>query len=113
MELGQLFKDLVWDAIIRALISRLFAAVPFLGWGPIGMLVSWGITYFADKIFEAIKLYINLEMIVLRNAQHLAAFQRAGSELYLIARDHGVDSEEFRRSREAHKSALAAYVKFN
>ena len=112
VSLEELFKSMVWDAIVKALIARLFVIVPFLGWGPIGLVVTWGLTLLAEKLYSAIKLFINLEMIVLRNAEHERAFTRAGSELYLIARDKGIESEEFGRAREEHKVALAAFVSF-
>lgn len=113
MDFDQLFKTLVWDAIVKALVARLFVAIPFLGWGPIGIVVGWVITLVTDKLFDAIKLFINLELIVLRNEAHLRAYQRASSALYIIARDKGIESEDFRRAREEHRTELADFIRFD
>lgn len=108
-----IFKQLIWDQLIAALIKRLFAEIPFLAWGPVGIIVKWLIMTLGDKIFEAVKLQIQLEAIVLRNAAHQKAFEQAATNLRIIAVDRGVDSEEFKNAREAHKKALAAFIRFD
>jgi hypothetical protein len=45
-----LFKVLVWDSLVKFAISRLFAARPFLSWGPVGVIVGWALNLLArDK----------------------------------------------------------------
>lgn len=112
MDFGAIFKELVWDSLVKAAIARLFAAVPFLAWGPVGIAVSWALTLFADKIYEAVKLAVELEVIVLRNEAHRRAFDRASVELRLLARTKGIESPEFKVAREEHKKALAQFVRF-
>lgn len=76
------------------------------------MVVSWVVMHFAEKLFEATNLVIQLETIVLRNESHRKAFDNAAVKLKILARDKGVDSEEFRKARDEHKRALSELVQF-
>lgn len=107
-----LFKALVWDALVKAAIARLFAAVPFLAWGPVGFLVSHLLTKFADKLFEAASMAIAMEKIILTNEAHLKEYERASVKLKIIAREKGIESPEFKEARDAEKAALSKFVQF-
>lgn len=113
MDFAAAFKSLVWDQLVKLALSRLFAAVPLLGWGPIGWVVSWAVNWVATKIFDAVKLFIELEAIVFRNKQAQKEFETASIKLRLIAMGSGEGSPEFLAAREEHKSALSKFVRFD
>ena len=106
------FKDLIWDMVVRALLTKLLAAVPFLAWGPLAPLVSFVITQIADKIYDLIVEYIEFSSISIRNLEHRKAFDAASVKLKILARDKGIDSEEFKKAREEQRKALSQFVRF-
>lgn len=111
--MSEIFKAVVWDSLVKAAIARLFLAAPFLGWGPVGFVVSWILTYFADMLYDAVKMAVDLEVIVLRNEAHRKAYDAAAVKLHIIAREKGIESPEFRSARDEHKVALAKFVRFS
>lgn len=113
MDLGDLFKDLVWDNLVKAALSRLFVVVPLLGWGPIGFVVTWFATRFANQIYESVKMAIQLEAISLRNESYKRAFDAAHAKLAVIAYKKGIHSPEFRQARDESKKALSQFAQFN
>lgn len=106
-----LFKSLVWENLVKAGIQRLFLAVPVLGWGPIGWIVSAVIFKFADMFYEAVKLQINLQLIVFNNAKFLAEYVDASLKLKEIAGRTGIESDEFKQARGSHAEALSKFVR--
>jgi len=111
-DIGDTFKDLVWDAMVRVALQALFSAVPWLGWGPIGVVVGWIVGMVANYLYSSVKMAIDLNAIALKNEEHRRAYDDAGVKLKLIAKDKGIDSPEFRAARDDHKKRLAAFVKF-
>lgn len=112
MDLGDLFKALVWNNLIKAALARLFLAVPFLGWGPIGVVVSWVVTKIADKLYDELEMIVNLQAIALKNEIHQREFDRASMKLHIIAREKGTASSEFKNAREHAKESLSQFVRF-
>jgi uncharacterized protein (DUF2342 family) len=111
-DIGDIFKDLVWTAMITAAKQALFAAVPWLGWGPIGVFVGFVIGLLAEHLYDAMKLAIDMRLIVFKNEQHRKAFDDASVKLKIIASGKGIDSPEYREAREEHKKRLSDFVKF-
>lgn len=109
---GDLFKGLVWDNLIKAAIGRLFAAAPWLAWGPLGWLSSFVITYVADLVYEELQKFVDLQFIAFRNAELRDAYSAAANSLKTIALAKGVDSEEFKKARNEQKEALSKFVRF-
>lgn len=107
--LEDLFKDLVWDQLVKAALVRLFAAAPFLSWGPLGWAVGVFGTYFAGKLFEALREGVDLTAIVLSNQSHMHAYNAAALKLTLIAQTLGKESPEY---QEANENAKADFLKF-
>lgn len=107
-----LFKDLIWQPIVKLILAELFKLLPFLAWGPLGPIVTLIVTYLAEKIFTAVKLFVDLQVISLKNKEHQAAYDRASVSLKIIAKDKGIDSPEFRKARDENKAALSDFVKF-
>ena len=112
-DIGDIFKDLIWDTLVKVALMKLFAAVPWLGWGPVGVLVGWIAGMLADALYEALRLAVDLQMITFKNEAHRRAFDDAGVKLKLIAKDKGIESPEFKEARVRHREALAVFVKFD
>ena len=62
-----IFKELVWDNIIKGVLANLFKNIPLLGWGPIGMVITHYAFVFADQVFSSVQTFIAVNHIVLRN----------------------------------------------
>jgi hypothetical protein len=104
------FKDLIWSALVKAAIAALTKAIPFLGIPVIGPIVALVVGLFADRLYDALKLTLDLKAIAIRNEEHRKAFDVASVKLAILARDKGADSQEYKDARDAHKSALARFV---
>lgn len=105
-------KKLVWDALVQAATKALFSALPALGWGPIGLLVSTFIGVFADKLYDLAKDYFDSEAILSRNSENRRLFDDSSVKLYVIAKGKGIDSPEFKEARVAHVTRLSNLVRF-
>ena len=108
-----LFKELVWDSIVEAVLGRLFTMVPLLGWGPIGYVISYFAVKYSDLLFEGITLFVDVTLIRIRNKEFQKAYDRASIRLMSLADDFGVDHEEFRKARDEDKRALRYLAQFN
>lgn len=112
MSLVDIFKTLVWDAIVSRVISVIFASMPLLAWGPIGLLVGWVVRLVGDYLFTALKDYVSFEKIILINDAHKKAYDLASVKLYELAKTKGTDSDEFKAQRELDRLALSTFVQF-
>ena len=112
MNLGDLFRSLVWDNLVKAAIKRIFMAVPFLTMGPLGSVTTFIITKITDKLYVVLKESVDLQVIVFKNKKLGKEFGRASVKLKIIANERGVDSNEFKEQREIHKKRLANFVHF-
>jgi hypothetical protein len=86
--------------------------VPFLMWGPVGMITGFIVGKILDLVYDAVKMAVNLEVIRFKNEGLQKEFDSASLKLKLIARDKGVTSPEFLSARENHKKKLSEFVKF-
>lgn len=68
---------------------------------------------FADQLYAAVKLAIDLEVIAFKNEEHKKRFQAASSTLAIIAHDKGIESEDFKNARENARQALSVFVRFD
>jgi hypothetical protein len=108
-----LFKDLVFDTLVKAALQRLFSLVPLLGWGPLGMVISFYLTKFADLLYSGVKEFVEVESIPIKNEALRKEFDRASVKLKIIAGGKGIDSPEFREARNADKENLLKLVTVN
>ena len=111
--LKNLFKSLVWDNLVKTAISKVFIAVPFLALGPLGKLTSWLLTKFAKKLYLQFEEVVDLKHIVYLNKDLRKEFDRASVKLKILAREVGIESNEFKKARKEHEKQLAAFVHFN
>jgi hypothetical protein len=112
MSLEKILKDLFWDALVQLALKKLFQLIPWLGWGPLGILVSWVVGHFADLAFEALVQYVDHTSIAFRNAAMHRAYVTASLDLRKLAHEKGIDSEDFRLAREEHKKRLSEFVQW-
>ena len=112
MDLSKIFKDLVWDALVSLALKKLFAAIPFLGWGPIGWVVTLLASKLSAYLFDALHEVIDLQLIIIRKNELAQEYAKSAYELKLLAETKGIDSDEFKAEREKAKLALARFIKF-
>jgi hypothetical protein len=112
VEITALFKSLVWSNLVEFSIKKLFLAVPWLGWGPIGWITSTIIRMFAEALFEAVHEQIDLQIITFRKISLRREFDRAALLLKIMERDHGKDSSEFKEQYENTHEDFANFVEF-
>lgn len=107
------FKELVWSEIVQAELRQLFSAVPFLGWGPIGYVISVIALKWAERLYKQFCTTVNVQMIELRNEAQENVYATASAELNIIAAQKGIESNEFKAARELHKRAFADFVRLS
>lgn len=107
------FKELIWDSLVKAALGKLFAALPLLGWGPIGWAITWIVNRYSEELYLLAKEFVKLEALALRNEQAERAYNTASVKLKLIARTNGIESAEFRKARDDDKKALDNLVRFD
>jgi len=110
-KVADIFKDLIFDALVKNAITYVIGLAPFLSFGPIAFIVSKAITYIAGIVYDQLKLAINFQVILLNNEMHQKAFIDAQYSLSKLGKEKGIDSPEFKVMREKHKVALAKFVR--
>lgn len=106
------FKSLVFDQLVRAAIASIVGLAPWLAYGPVSFLITRVVTYVCDRLYDELAEAVNFEMILLKNSAYHKEYLKAHIELRGIAKNVGIDSPEFKASREKHKAALAKFVRF-
>lgn len=107
------FKELVFDALVRLLISRIIALAGWLSFGPVSFIISQVVTYVANQLYELLRDQINFQYIMLRNDKFHAEYVKASLELQAAFDKLGKDSKEYRELRDAHKKALSEFVRYH
>lgn len=107
------FKDMVFDQLVKAAVSYIIGLAPFLSWGPISFIVGKVVVYVAELLYVEMKDAINFQVILLNNKDHHRAFISAQIQLNLIAKTSGIDSQEFKLSREKHKISLSKFIRYS
>jgi len=107
------FKNLLWDSFVKATLFKLFTAVPLLGWGPFGMIITFFVSKYSNQLYEAVKYMINVELIVLKNYEAKKSYDIARIKLSILYHSKGQDSQEFKDAREIHKNILSNFVSWD
>ena len=105
------FKDLIWDNVIEAALIELFAAFPFLNFWPVNMVIRYIVMEFADYTYAGVTLAIDTTVIKLKNEELQREYDSAAVKLRIVARGHGIESEEFKNARTVHKDDLRKYLR--
>jgi hypothetical protein len=104
----KIFKDLVWDPMLKAGEKWLEGAVPFFSLPVVSSLEESVAQELSDAFYTQMCLLIDISVIKLVDEQHDKAFRDAATKLHLVADQYGPNSEEFQKENENAKSALAA-----
>lgn len=110
--LDDFFKELVIHNLVKASLSRLFLAVPILGWGPFGLIISYFAYKYADLFYEEMKLVIAIEKIKITNSSFEEAYNKESLRLRIYCEEYGIDSPEYKDIKNKAKKALADLVQF-
>lgn len=113
INLNGLFKDLVFDNVVKIAIERLFLKVPLLAWGPLGYFIALGLTKFADVLFEVLDEMVDLKGIALNKLNLRDKYVEAAVKLNLIAQEKGIESEEFKKARIEDMEKFSQFIRFN
>lgn len=105
-------KKLILDTVIKAVIAKAVAAVPFLGWPLINPVLG----LIVGKIFELAydELYTGLQFIIIDNDAKLRAqlYHETAEELRRVIDEKGMDNEEARKLSEEFDRRLRDLIKF-
>lgn len=106
------FKSLIWDSLVKAALVNLFAVFPFLNIWPISWFIKYFINKYSDQLYSMVETFIDIKEIVLRNEQAKKEYNLQSIKLHIIAKQKGIESNEFKDARKLAKIRLAAFVKF-
>lgn len=109
----RIFKDLIWTPGVLAGELAIEGAVPFFALPVIKNIEEGVVNALSDWFFNQFILLIDVTAIRLVNAAHQAAYDSASLQLKVIAYDNGIDSDEFKKARDAAKLALSKFTQFS
>lgn len=106
-------KEIVLKSLIKASLRRLFLAIPILGWGPIGIIVTYFAQKYGELFFEEMKLLITIQKIKITNEAFEQAYSKASLKLRIYYEEYGADSPEYKRIENEAKESLADLIQFD
>lgn len=107
-----LVKVLVWNALVKAVIEKLIAALPFSAGGPIAYVIGFIVTKISDAIYSELKLWFELERILITNESIRKQWDKASIHLAVVSIDHGPESKEYRDALNENEKAFSNLIKF-
>lgn len=107
----EIFKELVWDNMVTAVLESFYTAVPVLRVPPLSTIISWAFRALTDKLYAVLDLAWDLTVIVIRNEQLRRDYDRAAVSLKIIRHDYGVDSKRYLEARDVFRKELAEFVR--
>ena len=113
LDISTLFKDMVWDILLKKGISTLMLSLSISPQGFLGIILTKLIIAIADKLYPIMVKMVKIETIQIQDEIHQKSFERAQLKLKIIAKEKGIDSQEFKDAREKEKQALRKLILFN
>lgn len=113
VDLSLIFKSMVWDLLIKQAIADALAWLPLSISGPFGIVIGKAIGWLGDKLFTYFITVVKIEDISLMNSIHDKMYKNAQLKLKIIAKESGVDSQEFKNENAKMQDALWDFVRFN
>lgn len=113
VELLTIFRKIVWDVLSKKAIAKVMALLVINPSGVLGTIVLNILAKISEKAFEWVALEIKLESIKVVNEVHQSQFERAQLKLKLIARNSGIESDEFKKARKEEHEKLVKVVVYN
>lgn len=111
--LEDFFKELILDSLIKAALKKLFTAVPILGWGPFGMIITYFANKYGEMFYEEMKKIVIIEKIKITNASFEDKYHKASLKLKLFSEEFGTNSKQYKEVKNEAKKALADLVHFD
>lgn len=111
--LEDFLKELIVDKLVEASLERLFLAVPLLGWGPFGIIITYFAKKYATLFFEEMRDIITIEKIKITNESFEKEYHKKSLKLKIISNNYGVDSPEFQEAKNEAKESLKNLVQFD
>lgn len=109
LDIGKIFKDFIWKGLVELALKRLFIAVPFLGWGPIGIVVSWLGQKIANELYDGVHEFLDLTVIAFRVPEAGVKYAKTVVELKRIALTGGIESPDYKKAYEISKNNFAEF----
>lgn len=106
-------KELIVDKLVEASLQRLFLAVPILGWGPFGIIITYFAKKYAEILFNEMKYHVMVQKIKFVNASFQKEYHTKSLNLKIISKNCGPDSTEFKEAKNEAKKALKNLIHFN
>lgn len=106
------FKSLVFDIIVKEVIRRLFLAVPILGVGPLGVLVTELIIRFTRMFYEYQKELITFYKFEFINETNQKAFDKELQNLKKLEQENASE-EQKQKALELAKRRMAFLVRYS
>jgi len=107
------FKSVAWDNVTEAAFALIIAEVPWLGVPIIKSFSKLIFNFFTERLFQAVSLALDIGAIKILNPIAQKEYERESLRLYVIAREKGLNSEEYRRNRNEAKISLSRFVRYN
>lgn len=107
-----LFKDLVWDNLVRASLEAIFTRFPILGIKPIREIISFFVLRYSDKLYGGVETFIDVKKITFKNEKLHKEFNVSAAKLKIVAKGYGIESQEFLETKKIYKKTLADFVRF-
>jgi hypothetical protein len=118
MDLGDLFKKLVWDNLVKLALNKLFGLLPqFLVKGFLGSILTPFITHFlikfTDELYEFLKMTVDFQLVIFKVEGLEKKFTDAAVALHEVALQNGIESPEFETARKASDEDFFSFVELN
>ena len=113
IDISSIFKSMVWDVLLKRGIDILITSLSISPQGFLAMLITKVIIIVANKLYPIIVQMVRIESVILTDEVHQKSFERAQLKLKIIAKEKGIDSQEFKDAREKEKESLYKLIKFN
>lgn len=105
-------RNILFDVILKVVISRAVAAVPFLGFPVIGPLFGMFAGWLAGMLYEEMAKQVTFAMIDLQVGNQKEEYEKAVEELKVVMDKpkEEQNAEELEKAKEALRKRLADLV---
>jgi hypothetical protein len=106
----QVFKDLVWDPMLKVGETWIEGMVPVLAWPVFKQIDEEAIQLITDYLFSQIVLVIDVETITLINDLHQSAFDKSSLKLKVVLHEKGVESDAYKQALAEELAAMSNFT---
>lgn len=106
----QIFKDLVWEPMLKAGESWLEVELPFLSLPVIKPLGEEVVSVITDGIFRALVQVLDVTAIRWKVSADQDAYTVASLQLLIVAQESGVQSDAYQKARDVARQALSQFT---